>query len=120
MRAVISVRALAIVAPSRNRATPRSVKRKDALARVDWAAIHTSVRGNGNANVAGMTPITCVGTPFNRIDWPTMPGSSPYRRAHRPCESTAVGAAPVSPSCSANHRPSAGCTRSTFASDGVA
>ena len=47
MRAVISVRASAIVAPSRNRATPCSVKRKDALARVDWAAIHSSVRGIG-------------------------------------------------------------------------
>ena len=77
MRPVISARALSIVAPSRNRATPMSVKRKDALARVDCAASHISVRASGKAKPAGITPTTCVGTPFSLIDWPTMFGSRP-------------------------------------------
>ena len=65
MSAVISVRALSSVAPSRSRATPVSVKRNDALARVDCAAIHMSVRASGKLKEAGMTPTTAVGTPSN-------------------------------------------------------
>ena len=120
MSAVISVRALSTVAPSRSRATPASVKRNDALARVDCAAIHMSVRASGKLNVAGMTPTTSVGTPSKMIERPTMLGSPPNLRTHRPWDKTATGAAPVTPSGSMNHRPSAGWTPRTETSEGVA
>ena len=67
-----------------------------------------------------MTPMTSVGTPSSGIDRPTMLRSPPKRRTQSPCDSTATGAAPVTPSASVNQRPSAGDTRRTDASDGVA
>jgi hypothetical protein len=120
MSALISARALSTVTPSRNRARPVRLKRNDAVARVDCAAFQTSLRASGKLNAAGITPITSVGWPSSEIERPTMPGSPPNRPVQRPCDSTATDAAPVAPSASVNHRPRAGDTRRTDASDGVA
>jgi hypothetical protein len=87
---------------------------------VDCAAIHISVRESGKLKVAGITPTTSVGTPLKVIERPTMLRSAPNLRSHSPCDRTATGAAPETPSCSMNQRPIAGCTPRTGASEGVA
>src|SRR5438034_7164166 len=57
--------------------------------RVIGSAIQMSTRGSGNANDAGITPMTSAGIPARITGRPMMPGSPPYRRIHSPCESTA-------------------------------
>ena len=111
------MRAVSTGTPSRKRATPVRLNRNDAVARVDCAAVQTSLRVSGKLNAAAITPMTSAGSPSSVIDQPTMLGSAPNCRTQSPCDSTATGAAPVTPSASVNHRPSAGETRSTDASD---
>src|SRR5262249_23635951 len=83
------------------------------------AGTQASTRGSGNANEAGITPTTAVGTPSKLIDRPTMCGSCPNRRIQKPWESTATGEAPCAVSASVNQRPCACATPSTDVSDDV-
>jgi hypothetical protein len=108
---VISVRALASVVPSRNRATPMTVNRLDAVVGVDWAAIQASVRASGKENEAGITPTTVVGSPSTvsdgaRTSLPSLPrthvaglletteSTSDRRESFRPLAGTAFASAP--------------------------
>jgi len=114
---VVSARALASVVPSRNRATPMNVKRLDAVARVDWAAIQASVRASENAN---------EGASRRRRSWAVRrwraiadDGGIPSVAADpQPMREHDRRRLPGTPSWSVNQRPRAGWTRSTDASDG--
>jgi hypothetical protein len=80
----------------------------------------TAVSGRGKAKPAGITPITCVGTPSMRTVRPGARGSPPSLRRHSASLSTATGGAPGRSSPASNARPRAGATPNTANSVAVA
>ena len=60
-----------------------------------------------------MTPTTSYGLPLRLIVRPTIDGSAPNRRLHKPSLSSTTRSLPLCSSSVVNARPSAGVTRST-------
>ncbi len=75
-----------------------------------------SVAAAGNANPAGITPMTIAAASSTRIVRPTAPGSPPNRRRHNPSLMMATRGAPGTSSAAVNARPARGATPRTSVS----
>jgi bifunctional non-homologous end joining protein LigD len=102
-----------------SRATARSFHPPSCVGGMPRGSQYAAV-ADGNANAAGITPITSRRTPPRSTIRPIAALSPPNRSRQSRSESTTVSGAPGAASCSVNQRPSCGVTLNTAASDGVA
>ena len=77
------------------------------------SGIHSSCSRPGNWKSGPITPTTSYSVPLKLMVRPTIAGSPPNRRRHKPSPRSTTRSLPICSSCAVKPRPSAGVTRST-------